>query len=70
MADSDKTSEYVRESGFGKIVEPNPKAIRDAVDTLIAHPLDPQIGIDYINSKWTSSHYAMALKDGIESILR
>ena len=68
MADSDKTTEYVRESGFGAIVEPEVGAIREAVESLKKNPPDPQKGIDYIQSKYTQYHYANAVKSGIESI--
>jgi len=70
MADSDKTTEYVLESGFGKVVEPTPLAIRTAVDELIAHPLEPQIGVDFISKNYSSSKYAKELYDGITSICR
>lgn len=69
MSDSDKTTEYVKEAGFGKIVDPNPQAIREAIDDLIKNPQDPKLGIDYINSKYTQNHYANAVRDGIMSIL-
>lgn len=68
MADSDKTTEYVEESGFGKIVLPDPQEIRDAVNELIANPPDPQKGIDYIKSKYTAEIYAQKVKEGILSI--
>jgi glycosyltransferase involved in cell wall biosynthesis len=68
MSDNDKTTEFVRESGFGKIVLPEPSAIRNAVDELIKSPPDSQIGINYIKSKYTEHHYAEKLKKGIESI--
>lgn len=68
MEDSPKNMEYVRESGFGKIVYPNKEEIKRAVEELKENPLDPQIGVDYINSKWTSKHYAENLKKAICSI--
>lgn len=69
MSDSDKTTEYVRESGFGAVVEPRAEAIRDAIDSFKRTPIDPQIGIDYIKSKWTEYHYADVVRDGILSIV-
>ena len=69
MNDSDKTTEYVLESGFGRIVAPQPSAILAAVQDLIVEAPNPQVGIDYINSKYTQHHYAKALKEGIEGIL-
>lgn len=68
MEDSDKTTEYVKESGFGKIVHPDPEDIRKAVEELIANPPDPQKGIDYIRSKYTAEIYAKKLKEGILDI--
>lgn len=69
MKDSDKTTEYVKESGYGVIVEPDVTEIRRVVGKLIRHPLDPQLGQDYINSKYTHHHYAEAMRKGIEGIL-
>lgn len=69
MSDSDKCREYVEESGFGAIVEPNESAIREAVDNFVKNPPDPQKGIAYISSKYTERHYANIIKQGIESIL-
>lgn len=69
MSDSDKTTEYVAESGFGVIVEPDSNKIRAAVEHLILNPQDPQKGIDYIASKYTEYHYADGIKAGIESIV-
>lgn len=69
MSDSTMTTEYVRESGFGKIVDPNPEAIREAVEWYKHNPKESQKGIDYINSKYTQNHYADIIKTGIESIM-
>lgn len=63
--DNDRCAEFVLESGFGQLVDPIPEAIRDAVNQLVAHPLDPQVGIDYIRNKWTEHHYADKLEQGI-----
>lgn len=68
MADSPKNREFVEESGFGAVCEPNEEAIRNAVDELIARNLDPQIGVDYVNSKWTEKHYYEALKQAIHEV--
>lgn len=68
MEDSPKNREYVEESGFGAVVYPNKEEIKKAVDKLIETPLDPQIGIDYVNSKWTSKHYYQGLRDAINSL--
>lgn len=67
--DNDRCAEFVQESGFGKLVPPIPEAMREAVDYLISNPLDPQVGVDYIRSKWTEHHYADALEKGIKQCL-
>lgn len=69
MSDSTMTSEYVREAGFGMIVDPDPKAIRDAVDYYISNPADSQRGINYIKNKYSEFHYADGIKSAIESII-
>lgn len=68
MTDSPKNREYVEESGFGAVVEPTKQAIYDSVMQIIDVALDPQIGIDYVQSKWTSVHYASSLRKAIESL--
>lgn len=62
MTDSPKNREYVEESGAGLVVEPDPDAIRRAIDEIKgwSHE-DKKKGIEYINNKWTSKHYADAL---------
>lgn len=57
MTDSPKNREYVEESGFGLVVEPKKYDIQRAVEVIKEHPFDPQIGREYIMSKWTSVHY-------------
>ena len=66
MKDSPKNIEYVEESGFGWVVEPNADAIRNAVEKL--KDTKTTMGVDYIMSKWTSKHYADNLRKGIESL--
>lgn len=68
MSDSPKNREYVEESGFGLVVDPEPTQIRNAVEKLKAEPLDPMIGVDYVNSKWSHRHYAENLIKAIESL--
>ena len=67
MSDSPKNREYIEESGFGLVVEPNKEAIKTAVEYIKNNPQDfpPEKGVNYINSKWTEKHYAEALKIGI-----
>lgn len=69
MSDSPKNREYIEESGFGLIIEPQQEEIRKAVDQLKENPLNPQIGLDYIKSKYTAQHYANNLLKGIYEIL-
>lgn len=57
MSDSPKNREFVEESGVGLVVEPNPEAIREAIEKLKGKPG----GRDYVMSKWTSKHYAEAI---------
>lgn len=61
MSDHDRCIEFVRESGFGRVVHPVDFEIREVVDDLIANPLDRNIGISYIASKWSESHYAESI---------
>ncbi len=68
MSDSPKNCEYVRESGAGIICEPNQEAIRAAVAEVKSGKIKG--GREYIESKWSSKHYAMALHNGIMQILQ
>lgn len=68
--DNDKCAEFVEESGFGRLVHPIDVEIRAAVDDLIAHPLDPKMGRDYVMSKWTHHHYADAIERAIREVMR
>lgn len=66
MSDNPTTCEYVEESGYGVIVDPEPDKIKEALSK--EYKFEKQ-GRDYILEKWTAHHYASALKKGIESIL-
>lgn len=72
MEDSPKNREYVEESGFGLVVYPNKEEIRKAIEKIKkdseAGLFSPQVGRDYIMSKWTSKHYAENLKKAICAI--
>lgn len=67
MTDSPKNREYVEESGFGMIVEPDANKIREAVTYIQEHPEEfpKQKGIDYVKYKWSEEHYANNLKKWI-----
>lgn len=66
MSDSPKNREYVEESGFGLVCDPDGESIRRAVEEIRANPPDPRKGREYIESKWTPRHYAKSLKAAIE----
>ncbi len=66
MSDSDKTSEYVIESGEGLVVDPNPNAIHAAIEELLHKEVKTR---DYIMSKWTEQHYVDALESGLMKIV-
>lgn len=66
MDDSPKNCEFVRESGFGLIVKPDPQAIKEAVEKVKATKWDMNQGRNYILSKWTAKHYADAILKVIE----
>lgn len=66
MADSDKTSEYVRECGVGGIVDPHPQAIRDEVERWIGQKVDSR---KWIMENFSEFIYANKVRDGIMSIL-
>lgn len=65
MSDSPKNMEYVKESGYGIICDPDIDQIKDAIE--IAKKQKP-IGRDYILSKWTSKHYADNLIKGLKQL--
>lgn len=62
MEDSDKTSEYVRESGAGIICKPEVESIHNALNELILRPI--KTGRDYIDANYTAWHYKEAIKKG------
>lgn len=70
MSDSPKNREYVEESGFGIVCDPNPSQIKEAVAKLKDNPLDPSIGINYVLSKWTEKHYAEAILKAIDNVCK
>jgi hypothetical protein len=68
MTDSPKNREYVEESGFGIVCEPSAPQIYEIMYSSVGG-FSPQVGIDYIHSKWTEFHYADALLEGISQIV-
>lgn len=69
MSDSPKNREYVEESGFGVVCEPDIHSIRNAVNSLKSASLSPKIGRGYIESKWTPECYFNNLKQAINEVL-
>lgn len=72
MVDSVKNSEYIKESGFGLIVNPEPQAIQEAITYIKNHPNEfaPEVGVCYIKSKWTENHYSKAILSAIKEVLK
>lgn len=70
MSDSDKCSEYVRESGFGSIVEPTVDAIKAEIERMSRYKYNPQLGIDYVKQKFSADGYADALAKQISTFLK
>lgn len=74
-ADSDKTSEYVKEASLrllpvGEIVPPDPVEIRKAIDQVLRSEGKVQYkGREYVMSKWSSKHYADALEAGLMKLV-
>ena len=69
MADSPKNREYVEESGGGIVCEPNPDAIREALELVKSPNRMGALGLKYVQEKYTEHHYAGELERGIQSIL-
>lgn len=64
-SDSDKTSEYVRECGYGLVVDPDPKKLRQAVEEMMNTEVDTR---PYVLEKWSEIKYADALEAGLQKI--
>ena len=66
MKDSPKNCEYVEDSGIGLVVTPDIYAIREAIEKI---KLSPNLaGREYILSKYTGKHYAVALERGLKQL--
>lgn len=62
MADSPKNAEFVLDSGYGLVVEPNTPSIQRAIEEIKTwSPERIAEGRKYILSKWTARHYADAI---------
>lgn len=68
--DNDKCSEFIIDSGFGKLVPPIPECLREGVNELIRLAPRPDEGVNYVRSKWTHHHFARALEEAIELCLK
>lgn len=64
MSDSDKTSEYVYEAGFGMVVEPEIDAIKEAVEKC-KHMDSNNGGREYIEKNWTAEKFKNDIVSGI-----
>lgn len=67
MTDSPKNREYVEESGYGLVVEPDPARIKEALEEIKTWEPSTK-GRDYVLSKWTHYHYADNIKQWLLSI--
>lgn len=66
MNDSPKNCEYVEDSGLGLMVSPEVHDIQRAVDELMKSKVDFERECrEYVLSKWSERHYALALIKGI-----
>ena len=70
MADSEKCAEYVKDSGFGSIVEPSVEAIKEEIERLSKFEVVSQVGVDYIKNKYSADKYAEALAEQISTFLK
>jgi len=64
--DSDKTTEYIRESGIGEIINPDPNSIRQAIEKWKDKEVNSR---KWILENYSEFIYAEKLKNGISSIL-
>jgi glycosyltransferase involved in cell wall biosynthesis len=67
MADSDKTSEYIRDCGVGGIVEPSVERIRDEVNKWKDKEVNTR---DWVIKNYSEYVYAKQMKEGILSICK
>lgn len=69
MSDSIKNREYVEESGYGIIVEPNEHEITRAIEEIKTWDEEKRSkGRGYVLSKWSHEHYATNLLKAIEHV--
>jgi hypothetical protein len=66
MSDSPKNCEFLRESNYGYIVEPNVEAIKEAVEKAKHEYWNVAGAMEYIK-KWTPAKYAEAILQVIEN---
>ena len=66
MSDSPKNCEYVEESGYGIICNPDIQEIKEAIEK--AKEIKSMKGYNYIQEKWTSKNYADNLLKGLKNI--
>ena len=69
MSDSPKNCEYVKESGAGLIIEPDPNKIKQAIEDIKGWTDEEKSrGIEYVKGKWTAQHYADSIMEWINDI--
>lgn len=57
MSDSPKNCEFIRESGYGVICDPNPESIRKAYGEIMQRTWDTGVALEYMK-KWSAAKYA------------
>ena len=67
--DSPKNREFVEESGFGIVCEPDAQSIKNAVQYIKDNPMDWRIGVNYVKNGWSGDVYAKQLLEGLKKIL-
>lgn len=70
-SDSPKNREYVEESGFGMVCEPDANSIRNAVQYIKDNPnlFDWRTGVEYVKKGWSGDVYAEQIYQGIKKLL-
>lgn len=67
MADSDKNTEFVQDSGYGFICDPNIDSIKETLTKAMEYK-DTGKGREYIQSKYSAEKYADKLYKGLTNI--
>src|SRR3990167_429050 len=62
MKDNFKAQEYMQESGWGNIADPEPRAIKDRFDTIPVMQVREINSRQYVLDNWTHLHYAKEIE--------